>query len=35
MPGTLVKRQGTGYAYWYRVYYPVSGRQAELEALLG
>jgi hypothetical protein len=28
-PGTLVKRQGTGYAYWYRVYYPLPGRQAE------
>ena len=28
-PGTLVMRQGTGYAYWYRVYYPVRGRQAE------
>lgn len=28
-PGTLVKRQGTGYAYWYRVYYPVPGQQAE------
>ena len=28
-PGTLVKRQGSGYAYWYRVYYPVPGRQAE------
>ena len=28
-PGTLVKREGTGYAYWYRVYYPVPGRQAE------
>ena len=28
-PGTLVKREGTGYAYWYRVYYPVPGRQAQ------
>src|SRR5215207_8102635 len=28
-PGTLAKRQGTGYAYWYRVYYPVPGQQAE------
>ena len=28
-PGTLVKRVGTGYAYWYRVYYPVPGTKAE------
>lgn len=28
-PGTLVKREGTGYAYWYRVYYPVPGTRAE------
>ena len=28
-PGTLVKREGTGYAYWYRVYYPVPGTKAE------
>lgn len=28
-PGTLVKRTGTGHAYWYRVYYPVPGIQAE------
>jgi hypothetical protein len=28
-PGTLHRRKGTGYAYWYRVYYPTPGRQAE------
>lgn len=28
-PGTLQLRKGTGYAYCYRVYYPVPGRQAE------
>lgn len=28
-PGTLHLRRGTGYAYWYRVYYPVPGKQAE------
>ncbi len=28
-PGTLVKREGTGYAYWYRVFYPVPGRRTE------
>ena len=28
-PGTLQRRTGTGYAYWYRVYYPVPGKQAE------
>jgi hypothetical protein len=28
-PGTLVKRMGTGYEYWYRVYYPVPGKQVE------
>lgn len=28
-PGTLHLRKGTGYAYWYRVYYPVPGKQAE------
>ena len=28
-PGTLQRRRGTGYAYWYRVYYPVPGKQAE------
>lgn len=27
--GTLQLRRGTGYAYWYRVYYPVPGKQAE------
>jgi len=25
----LTKRSGTGYDYWYRVYYPVPGTQAE------
>lgn len=28
-PGTLTLRRGTGHAYWYRVFYPVPGRQAE------
>jgi hypothetical protein len=28
-PGTLYKRDGTGQAYWYRVYYPIPGKQAE------
>ena len=28
-PGTLHLRKGTGYAYWYRVYYPAPGKQAE------
>jgi hypothetical protein len=28
-PGTLVRREGTGYAYWYRVYYPAPGTKAE------
>jgi hypothetical protein len=28
-PGILYKRTGTGSAYWYRVYYPVPGKQAE------
>ncbi len=28
-PGSLQLRRGTGYAYWYRVYYPVPGKQAE------
>ncbi len=28
-PGTLIRRSGTGHGYWYRVYYPVPGRQAE------
>src|SRR5574343_178255 len=28
-PGTLQRRRGTGYAYWYRIYYPVPGKQAE------
>jgi hypothetical protein len=28
-PGTLYKRTGTGHEYWYRVYYPVPGKQAE------
>jgi hypothetical protein len=28
-PGSLVKRSGTGYEYWYRVYYPVPQNQAE------
>lgn len=28
-PGALTKRSGTGYHYWYRVYYPVPKTQAE------
>ncbi len=28
-PGTLVRRSGTGYPYWYRVFYPVPGTQSE------
>src|SRR6267154_714224 len=28
-PGTLYRRSGTGHDYWYRVYYPVPGKQAE------
>jgi len=28
-PGTLVRRRGTGYSYWYRVFYPVPGKQSE------
>jgi hypothetical protein len=28
-PGTLARRSGTGYEYWYRVYYPVPKTQAE------
>lgn len=28
-PGALYKRAGTGHEYWYRVYYPVPGKQAE------
>lgn len=28
-PGTLYKRRITGGAYWYRVYYPAPGKQAE------
>ena len=28
-PGTLYLRKGTGFAYWYRVYYAVPGKQAE------
>ena len=28
-PGTLVRRTGTGHGYWYRVYYPAPGKQAE------
>lgn len=28
-PGTLARRSGTGYEYWYRVYYPVPKAQAE------
>lgn len=28
-PGTLYKRGGTGHAYWYRVYYPLPGKQSE------
>ena len=28
-PGSLALRSGTGYPYWYRVYYPVPGKQQE------
>ncbi len=28
-PGSLALRSGTGYGYWYRVYYPVPGKAAE------
>src|ERR1700733_876843 len=28
-PGTLVKRDGTGHAYWYRSYYPVPKKRSE------
>lgn len=28
-PGTLTRRTGTGHSYWYRVYYPAPGKQAE------
>lgn len=28
-PGTLALRAGTGYGYWYRVFYPVPGKQSE------
>ena len=28
-PGTLALRKGTGHPYWYRVYYPVPGKQSE------
>lgn len=28
-PGTLYRREGTGRAYWYRVYYAIPGVQAE------
>jgi hypothetical protein len=28
-PGGVFKRAGTGHEYWYRVYYPVPGKQAE------
>lgn len=28
-PGTLVRRTGTGHSYWYRVSYPVPGKQSE------
>lgn len=28
-PGTLALRKGTGTAYWYRVFYPVPGKQGE------
>jgi len=28
-PGALYERNGTGHAYWYRVYYAAPGRQAE------
>lgn len=28
-PGSLIKRTGTGYPYWYRVFYPVPGKASE------
>ncbi len=28
-PGTLVKRDGTGYGYWYRSYYPLPKKRSE------
>jgi hypothetical protein len=28
-PGTLALRKGSGYPYWYRVFYPVPGKQSE------
>lgn len=28
-PGTLARRSGTGYSYWYRVFYSVPGKQSE------
>ena len=28
-PGTLVKREGTGYGYWYRSYYPLPKKRSE------
>jgi hypothetical protein len=28
-PGSLALRSGTGYGYWYRVYYPVPGKASE------
>lgn len=28
-PGALVRRTGTGYAYWYRVFYSAPGKQSE------
>lgn len=28
-PGSLAKRKGTGYSYWYRIYYPAPGRVQE------
>ncbi len=28
-PGTLALRSGTGFSYWYRVYYPVPRKQSE------
>jgi hypothetical protein len=28
-PGSMVSRDGTGYSYWYRVFYPVPGKQSE------
>jgi hypothetical protein len=28
-PGTLVKREGTGYGYWYRSYYPLPKTRSE------